>query len=96
MIEQEPDVIEKQRRLDEARLEVEQIVDALGKPIDEGIKEGIVVLHASGINTTGSCEGHSDRGTGGPYIDVESKELSALWKQMQALWNYSYRRKHTL
>lgn len=87
MIEQEQsaDIIERQKRLNDARLEVEQIVDALGKHIDEGIKEGIAVFRASDINTTGSCEGHDDHGTGGPYIDVESKELNALQKKIDVL-----------
>jgi hypothetical protein len=87
MIEQEQsaDIIEKQKRLEDARLEVEQIVDALGKHIDEGIKEGIAVFRASDINTTGSCEGHDDHGTGGPYIDVESKELDVLQKKLDTL-----------
>ena len=85
MIEQDPHLIEKQKRLEDARFEVERIVDALGKPIDEGIKEGVAVFRASDINTTGSCEGHDDHGTGGPYIDVESKELDALQKKMDAL-----------
>jgi hypothetical protein len=85
MTEQDPHLIDRQKRLDEARAEVETIGDALGKPIDEGIKEGIAVFRALGINTTGSCEGHENWGTGAPYIDIESKETEVLFKKIESL-----------
>jgi len=79
------DMIKRQKLINEALADVETIVDALGNPIDGGIKEGIAVFHALGINTTQSCEGHEDWGTGAPYIDVESKDSGALLKQIEEL-----------
>jgi len=52
--------------------EIEHIRDALGFPIDLTIREAIVGLNISGIPTSASCEGHSDRGRGAPWIKVEA------------------------
>ena len=61
---------EKIELLNNIREKVNQIVDALGKPIDEGIKETVVFLTALGIPTEGSCEGHIDHGYNGPWVDI--------------------------
>ena len=76
---------ERQKQLDEMMLKVEQIGDRLGKGIDEGVREGVALFIANNINTTGSCEGHDDWGTGGPYIDIRSKEIETLYEQLDKL-----------
>lgn len=73
---------EKARHWQEAKTEVEKIADKLGKPIDEGIKEAIIAFKSLGINTIRSCEGHMDHGAGGPYIDIEAKEVEDLEKHL--------------
>lgn len=55
--------------------EVSQLKDGLGKPIDEGIFDTVAAMRALGINTIGSCEGHVDRVTGGPYVMFEAPNI---------------------
>ncbi len=62
------------RRLKQIRLEVDKTADALGKPIDNGIKETVVFLNALGITTTGSCEGHMKNGLPWPWVDIEDPD----------------------
>ena len=73
-----------------ARAEVEQIADKLGNPVDEAIKETVVAFLASDIPTSGSCEGHLDRGTPYPWVEVyapapegwkESEQKQNEWRQ---------------
>lgn len=73
----------KKAKIEQIKQDVEKWIDKLGKKIDEGIKDTIVFLSVLEINTTGSCEGHFDSGTGGPYIDIESKEIPELDKRLQ-------------
>ena len=63
---------EKNDLLNKIREEVDKIVDALGKHIDEGIKETVVFLIALEIPTEGSCEGHIDYGYNGPWVDISA------------------------
>lgn len=68
---------------------VDNVGDRLGLPVDEGIKESVVALNVFGINTSGSCEGHLDRGIAAPWIDVQAKktrEGEALKQQADALF----------
>ncbi len=58
----------------ETRQEVSQLTDALGKGVDEGIKEAVVALRVYGFPTTGSCEGHLDWGLPYPWIDISEPE----------------------
>ncbi len=76
---------EKQKRWEETKHEIDQIADKLGKGIDVNIKETIIVFHVFNINTDGSCEGHIDRGTFAPYIDIISKDTAALDKQLKEI-----------
>ena len=55
-IEVETKISGRQKRLAEMMDEVKNIGDKLGKGIDEGIQEGVALLMANNINTTGSCE----------------------------------------
>ncbi len=61
---------EKQKRWHEVSVNVDNIRDKLGKRVDAGIKEVLVALQVNDFQTTMSCEGHDEKGTGGPYIDV--------------------------
>lgn len=61
---------------EKVRVEVEKIADALGKGIDEGIKETVIAFSVNGIPTSQSCEGHlggeSDHGYPAPWITVKA------------------------
>jgi len=52
--------------------EIEHVRDALGFPIDNNIRETIVALNLSGMPTSASCEGHTDRARGAPWIKIEA------------------------
>ena len=56
----------KEEHLESIRADIEQIVDAEGKPIDEGIKESVIAFNALEIPTTQSCEGHAEEHEGRP------------------------------
>jgi hypothetical protein len=56
--------------LNKLRKKVDKIKDALGMPVDEGIKEAVIMFNAVGLYTSGSCEGHLDHGLPAPWIDV--------------------------
>ena len=58
--------------LDKLRKKVDKITDALGMPVDEGIKEAVIMFNAVGLYTSASCEGHLDHGLPAPWIDVEA------------------------
>lgn len=78
-----PEMIDdKERRWQEVLVKIESIADGLGHTIDEGIKEGVAALMLLGIHTVGSCEGHEDWGTGGPYLDIRSDEAEALYEEL--------------
>ncbi len=42
--------------------EVARLVDGLGVPVDEGIRDTVIALRLLGIETVSSCEGHLDYG----------------------------------
>jgi len=50
--------------------DVEQIED-----IDEKIKETVVAFRMLGFPTSGSCEGHADEGSNGPWIRVQAVDM---------------------
>jgi hypothetical protein len=58
--------------LERARNDVEQITDGLNKLIDPAIREGVATFRALNLETTQSCEGHLDRGSPSPYIDLQA------------------------
>lgn len=52
--------------------------------MDRGIKDMVVALNALGYKTIGSCQGHLDHGTGGPWINIlidEAEELESRLKR---------------
>lgn len=59
-----------QARWDDTGRYVETIRDALGKPVDAGIKSLVIALNANGFPTTASCEGHPNWGVPAPWVDV--------------------------
>lgn len=63
---------EKNLKLEEIRHEVENIGDRIGRPIDEGIRETVVMFKANELPTSDSCEGHVERGLPVPYIEVSA------------------------
>jgi len=50
--------------------DTETLVDLLGRPMDPGIVDTVVVLRLLRIPTCGSCWGHSHRAANGPWVDV--------------------------
>ena len=70
----------KEKKLDIIRKKVEKITDELGKPVEPGIKETVVMFNAFGLPTTGSCEGHIDSHKEGyspemaPWIEILPQE----------------------
>jgi hypothetical protein len=68
---------------EDIRAEVEQLTDALGKPVDEGIIESVTGLRALGFPTSASCEGHFEHGCPYPWIDVEVPDSSERPKTIE-------------
>ena len=57
---------------------IDRIVDAKGLGVDSRIKNTIAAIKINGLGTTGSCEGHGDRGFPYPWVEVES-DLSEMY-----------------
>lgn len=55
------------------------ITDGLGKKIDKGVRELVVLLNYHNIGTTQSCWGHKRWGLPYPWIDVSQKHLGDLY-----------------
>lgn len=62
----------KEQRLEDIRHDVDNICDKLGHPIDEGIKETVVMFKANGLPTSESCEGHIESGLPFPWVGVSA------------------------
>lgn len=62
----------KESAWEEQKKEVENWRDVHGEPIESGIRETIVALHAMGLSTSSSCEGHSDHGVPAPWVHIEA------------------------
>jgi len=83
------------RKFAELKQKVSKLTDKLGKPIDRGILDTVTILRACGIHTIGSCEGHVDRPTGGPYIIFRSPNAKKYDDAKNVLPNHAsaeYRR----
>lgn len=77
---------QKEQRWQEMVTRVDKITDRLGKPVDAGIKETVIVLNLLGFPTTMSCEGHAERAVGGPWVDMRPEGVEALkeqWRQAE-------------
>jgi len=76
--------LENQQKFNASKQEVERIVDALGKGIDEGAKETVAILRAMDFPTSSSCAGHTEEdGYCPPYIEICSKAPEG-WKEDKA------------
>jgi hypothetical protein len=77
----------KKQRWDEMAREVDTWTDGLGMPIDEKIRDTIIVLNLLGLKTQQSCEGHLDHGRFYPWIsfDMEDAELELLINQAREI-----------
>ncbi len=64
-------MITKQQRWDRSTEEFTHMADKLGKPIDQGILETVIVLNLLEVKTVQSCEGHMEWGVAAPWIDIE-------------------------
>lgn len=64
----------RQEKWDNVSNEVKKTIDTLGHHIDENIKETVVALNVYDINTSGSCEGHIDWGTGAPWVEISASD----------------------
>jgi hypothetical protein len=60
------------KSLPQAKEQVNQLVDGLNKPIDEGIKRVVAALRLVGFHTTASCEGHMNWGLPYPWVQVNN------------------------
>lgn len=65
---------------------VAQMKDKLGKGIDPGIFETVVVLNLLGLPTTQSCEGHLDRAAGAPWVDIGDTQIESRSREVETLF----------
>ena len=56
------------------------VTDKLGKSIDQGILDTVIILNILGIHTSGSCEGHLEWGTCAPWVTLEAPDAAELDK----------------
>src|SRR6266849_4234763 len=49
---------------------LDRVVDRLGQPIDQGIRDTVAVLNCLGFETEASCEGHVNAKFKAPWIDI--------------------------
>jgi hypothetical protein len=64
-----------------------RVIDGVGRHIEPGIMETVIVFNALGIHTVSSCEGHIDDGRGLilPCVDIESQQTRDLDRQIETL-----------
>jgi len=82
----------KEKKWREAYRQFEKTADGLGLGIDAGIIDTVVVFNLLGINTRQSCEGHLDRGTRSPWIDLEAADVEGLEKQAASAFKIAGKR----
>ncbi|PJD97235.1 MAG: hypothetical protein CK425_03710 [Parachlamydia sp.] len=78
------EALTKHQQWDNVAKEVDSWVDGLGYPIDQGIKETVIVLNLLGFPTRQSCEGHLNHGEASPWIDfaITQPEFVTLQNQV--------------
>lgn len=70
----------KEEKLKEIRKKLEKVTDTVGHPIEQGIKETVVMFNAFELPTTQSCEGHIDSHTEeyspamAPWVEIYPEE----------------------
>lgn len=77
----------KQEQWEKMSKVIDNTADALGNPIDEKIKEVVIVLNLLGFKTTASCEGHLGWGYSYPWIEicVEEEGLKTLGERLNCI-----------
>ncbi len=73
-IDHEQEFLQRPEKLAEWESMSQQVnswTDKLGKPVDENIKETVIVLNLLGLKTVRSCEGHLDSGCSYPWVDMD-------------------------
>lgn len=77
----------------DTRKKVTQLTDRTGRAVDAGILNSVTILQLYGLSTVGSCEGHLDRITGGPYIMFESpvQDYKAIDNKTSPAYAEAYR-----
>lgn len=63
--------------------EVNEIQDALGKGVEDGIKESIIVMNLLGFKTSGYCEGHLESSERAPWIDFTVEDSTENRKKSE-------------
>lgn len=48
---------------------IDEVVDGVGRGIDDGIRPIVLKLNELGMETKASCEGHIDHGLAEPWVD---------------------------
>lgn len=76
---------EKRKVWDAQAAEVDAYTDGLGQPVDEGVKDLVIVCNLLGLPTDASCEGHIGWGTGAPYVDFKSHDQAEFKKEYDKL-----------
>ena len=77
--------MQKQNNLQKLYRYFSGVGDKLGMGIDQEILETVVVFNALEIPTSASCEGHTDHGINGPWVDIESKDIELLNEQIKKI-----------
>lgn len=82
--------VNNQKTYEDIAAVARKITDGLGKPIDKGIFETVVVLNCLGFPTTASCAGHLNRALAAPWVDIalemdkEARKLMARKEEIYA------------
>jgi hypothetical protein len=76
---------DKTIQFNEAKNQLLQTTDSLGKPIDTGIFETVVILNLLGFNTSQSCEGHDSWGNSYPWVDIKPIEDDKYFEAKESL-----------
>ena len=71
----------RQTQWDEMYTRFTKRTDKLGKGIDAGIMDTVVILNLLELPTTMSCEGHLDRASGAPWVHVGTDEGDDAMKE---------------
>lgn len=66
--------LSKTEQWEQLAADVDTWGDGLGYPLDEGIKETVIVLNLLGFETAQSCEGHQNWGQPFPWVYFKYKD----------------------
>lgn len=66
-----------------AKAQVDTLIEGVEIPLDQGIKDTVIVLNLLGYKTIGSCQGHLDHGTGGPWLHLSIDDAENLGEKLR-------------